>query len=138
MSKAIVFTPDDTPRVGLQSDDVVLSATTSGHLRQRRVRHTTRRFTSRLLSMAFGTERPKIRLLITTTELKCNSVIEFTVTEVNHTTTDTALPGVPQPDMTLEGNTCTATDTTLLPFRIFTRRVFSVLILLWSVRSSAM
>ena len=85
--------------------------------------------------MAFGTERPEIRLLITTTELKCNSVIEFTVTEVNHTTTETALPGVPEPDMTLEGNTCTATDTT---FRIFTRRVFSVLILLWSVRSSAM
>lgn len=67
--------------------------------------------------MAFGTERPKIRLLITTTELKCNSVIEFTVTEVNHTTTDTALPGVPQLDMTLEGNTCTATDTTLLPLQ---------------------
>ncbi|CAD5881808.1 Uncharacterised protein [Escherichia coli] len=45
--------------------------------------------------------------------LKCNSVIEFTVTEVNHTTTETALPGIPEPDMTLEGNTCTATDTTL-------------------------
>ncbi|ETJ58708.1 hypothetical protein Q456_0211925, partial [Escherichia coli ATCC BAA-2193] len=65
------------------------------------------------LSMAFGTERPEIRLLITTTELKCNSVIEFTVTEVNHTTTETALPGIPEPDMTLEGNTGTATDPTL-------------------------
>ncbi len=60
--------------------------------------------------MAFGTERPEIRLLITTTELKCNAVIEFTVTKVNHTPTETALSGIPQPDTTLEGNPGTATD----------------------------
>ncbi|GAB5110974.1 hypothetical protein OkiPb01504_48940 [Escherichia coli] len=63
--------------------------------------------------MAFSTERPEIRLLITTTELKCNAVIEFTVTKVNHTPTETALSGIPEPDTTLEGNPGTATDTTL-------------------------
>ncbi len=63
--------------------------------------------------MAFGTERPEIRLLITTTELKCNAVLKFTVTKVNHTPTETALSGIPQPDTTLEGNPGTTTDPTL-------------------------
>ncbi|AOV21681.1 hypothetical protein OkiPb00181_49940 [Escherichia coli] len=63
--------------------------------------------------MAFSTEGPEVRLLITTTELKCNAVIEFTVTKVNHASTETTVSGIPPPDTTFEGNPGTATDTTL-------------------------
>ncbi|WP_217971590.1 hypothetical protein, partial [Vibrio vulnificus] len=61
------------------------------------------------------TEGPEVRLLITTTELKCNAVIEFTVTKVNHASTETTVSGIPPPDTTFEGNPGTATDTTLFP-----------------------
>ncbi|KTI34708.1 hypothetical protein ASV06_02990 [Enterobacter hormaechei subsp. xiangfangensis] len=78
------------------------------------IRLTRSGFTCRLTCMTFSAERPQVALRVIASELKRDTVVEFTVSQINNPITHTAVTTVTRIDTALQTHPCTSTYAALL------------------------
>ncbi|KLP53805.1 hypothetical protein ABF73_11800 [Enterobacter roggenkampii] len=88
------------------------------------IRLTGGNFTCRLTCVTFSAERPQVVLRVIASELKRNTVVEFTVSQINNPITHTAATIVTRIDTSLQTHPCTSTYAALLTVdRLYASRI---------------